>query len=161
MSNIKVFWEAFVASLPVGSSPPVAYEAWSFGDSPEMAEELGRLVRMGVKTATCSLLWSYEAEGEALPAVGEFSVITDGAARPCCIIETTEVEVKAFNQVDEQFAYDEGEGDRSLAYWQEAHWRFFSRACAAIGRKPDETMSLVCERFRVVYPNCQSPETIT
>ena len=43
------------------------------------------------------------------------------------------------------FAYDEGEGDRSLAYWRSEHERFF--------RKYDvfsEDMLLVCERFRLI-----------
>ena len=55
------------------------------------------------------------------------------------------------DEVDEVFAYDEGEGDRSLVYWRTVHWEAFSRTCAAIGRKPAETMPLICERFRVVF----------
>jgi len=52
------------------------YECWHFGDSKSMAAELGQLVKMGVKTATSSLLWEYEADGEALPEAGEYSIIT-------------------------------------------------------------------------------------
>ncbi len=29
-----------------------------------------------------------------------------------------------FDEVDEVFAYDEGERERSLATWREAHWRY-------------------------------------
>ncbi len=85
-----------------------------------------------------------------ISAVGDLSIITNWDGEPLCIIETTEVQVKAFNQVDEQHAYDEGEGDRSLAYWRQVHWQVFSAECAALGRKPTEDMPLVCERFRVV-----------
>jgi hypothetical protein len=40
-----------------------------------------------------------------------------GTANLCaflCIIELTEVEIKPFNSVDEQFAFEYGEGDRTL-----------------------------------------------
>ena len=152
-SEVEAFWQAYLASLPEGSvSSPGSYEAWSFCDNEEAANELGDLVKAGIKTATCSLVWAYEAENEELPKVGDISIITDWDGEPLCVIETTEVQVKAFNEVDEKFAYDEGEGDRSLAYWQKVHWDVFSRECSAMGREPTETMPLLCERFRVVFP---------
>ena len=151
--KIEAFWQAYLAALPAGAKPALnRYEAWGFGDSPEMADDLGQLVKAGIKTATCSLRWEYEADGDPLPQVGELSIILDGAGDPLCIIETTEIEVKPYNEVDAQFAYEEGEGDRSLAYWRQVHWRFFSRVCDRIKRPLSETMPLVCERFRVVYP---------
>lgn len=148
---IDRFWQAYRDSLPEGSPVPEAYEAWSFGDKPEMADELAALVLEGPKRATASLLWVYEAEDEALPQAGDLSVILDGQGQPVCIIQATQVEIKPFNQVDADFAAAEGEGDRSLAYWRDAHWRFFSRECQAIGREPSLTMPVVCERFRLVY----------
>ena len=78
-------------------------------------------------------------------------MILDGAGLPLCIIETTEVSVRPMNEVDAQFAYDEGENDRTLEGWRAAHWSFFMPRCAAIGRAPSETMPVVCERFRVVF----------
>lgn len=39
-------------------------------------------VRDGVKTATASALWDYEAEGESLPEEGEFSIVLDGRGHP-------------------------------------------------------------------------------
>jgi uncharacterized protein YhfF len=54
-------------------------------------------------------------------------------------------------EVDAQFAYDEGEGDRSLDHWRTAHWEYFSRVLPLIAKEPISDMPLVCERFRVVY----------
>jgi uncharacterized protein YhfF len=145
-------WREFLSTLPAGSElPDLGYEAWSFGDGPEMADRLGGLVLAGRKTATCSALWELEAEGEPVPRPGEMSIVLDGRGEPLCVIETTEVEVRRFDEVDEAFARDEGEGDRSLAYWREAHRGFFSRTLPGIGRRFSEDMPLVCERFRVVY----------
>ncbi len=149
---IEAFWNQYRLSLPEGDRLPAAPpEAWYFCDNEAAARELGELVRAGIKTATCSLLWVYEAQGEKVPAAGDLSVIIDWQGNPLCLIETTEVAIRPYREVDGQFAYDEGEGDRSLAYWREVHWRFFTRECAQIGRQPAEDMPLVCERFRVLF----------
>ncbi|WP_032470732.1 ASCH domain-containing protein, partial [Vibrio mimicus] len=44
-----------------------------------------------------------------------------------------------------------GEGDKSLAWWQEAHRNFFSRECHELGIEFREDMLLVLEHFKVVY----------
>ena len=69
----------------------------------------------------------------------------DGSGHPRCVIESTEVSYRRFGEVDAAFAHDEGEGDRSLAYWREAHRQYFGR----LG-KFSEDMMLMCERFRLV-----------
>lgn len=79
------------------------------------------------------------------------TIVLDWNSDPLCIIETIEVNIKPYNQVDAQFAFEEGEGDRTLAYWRKAHWEYFSRVLASIGKEPNEDMPLVCERFRVIY----------
>ena len=151
--QITEFWQEFIQSLPDGSLPPAGFnEAYHFCDNQEDANVLAALVKAGVKTATCGMLWAYEAEDEALPMVGEHSIITDWDQKPICVIEINEVQVRAYNAVDAGFAYDEGEGDRSLAYWRRVHWEAFSRECSLIGCEPAETMPLVCVRFRMVYP---------
>jgi uncharacterized protein YhfF len=53
--------------------------------------------------------------------------------------------------VDAEFAAAEGEGDRSLAFWREAHWSYFGRVCEKLGRERSRRMPVVCERFRVVF----------
>jgi uncharacterized protein YhfF len=150
--RVAVFWSSYLETLPADS--PVRedrYMAESWGDSPRLADELGALIVAGIKTATCSALWEYEAEGEPLPEVGVKTIVLDGNNDPLCIVETTEVLVRPYDEVDARFAYEEGEGDRSLEYWQDAHWRFFSRTLPNIGKEPTMDMPLVCERFRVIY----------
>jgi uncharacterized protein YhfF len=68
------------------------------------------------------------------------------------VVRTTELRVVPFNEVDAEFAFDEGEGDRSLDYWREVHWDYFSRRCAAIGKEPSTEMPVNCERFELLYP---------
>ena len=152
-SALQAFWDAYRATLTPAVRPPeTTPEAWHFCDNQADADELGDLVLRGIKTATCSLLWLYEAEDAPVPEPGDLSIIIAWDGRPLCIIETTEVTIRPYDQVDARFAYEEGEGDRSLAYWRAAHWRAFSRELAGAGCAPVEDMPLICERFRVVYP---------
>jgi uncharacterized protein YhfF len=115
-------------------------DRFSFGDSRELADALGRLVLAGVKRATC---WA--ASGGQQTRIGKRIVMLDGAGHPRAILETTGLEMRRFDEVDEAFAFDEGEGDRTLAYWRQAHRRYFSRRGEFA---PD--MLLWCERFRLV-----------
>lgn len=149
---INRYWQEFLSTLPEESpyrSRPFNAEGW--GDSPEMATELGELIKAGTKTATCSSVWEWEHEGEKWPDVGHLTIVLNGQGEPMCIVETTEVTIRAYNQVDSQFARDEGEGDRTLHYWQEVHKRFFTRALDKIGLAFSEDMPLVCERFRKIF----------
>jgi uncharacterized protein YhfF len=141
--RVAAFWEAFRARTGIDGP----YSAWSFGNSPEQADELGRLVRDGAKRATASLLRSYE-EGEPLPAVGDLSVVLGSGGEPLCVIRTTRVETRPFGEVDEAFAWTEGEGDRSLAYWREAHLRFF----ASEGYDVGDDDEVVLETFELLWP---------
>ena len=104
-------------------------------------------MRDGPKRATTARLDSFDAEGEPLPVVGGYSVILDGAGQPV-IIRTTQVDTMPFGEVDEEFAWVEGEGDRSLAYWRAAYERFFASEGAPIA---DDDL-VVLERFELVWP---------
>ena len=152
-TKIEQFWQSYLATLSAGEpSPPLTYVVDQFADTPAAATKVGQLVRDGVKTTTSSLAWGLEAIGEALPAVGQIELIVDGQGDPLCIIEVVEVEIKPFNAVDAQFAFDYGEGDRTLADWLRDNWDFYARWCVEIGRTPSETMPIAFQRFRVLYP---------
>jgi uncharacterized protein YhfF len=151
--TVKNYWEQFLASLP-SDSPYRAktYVSEGWGDSPAMADELGGLIVSGIKTATCSALCEWEVEGAPIPEAGLLTIVLDGRQKPLCIVETVEVFIRKYNEVDADFAREEGEGDLSLNYWRAAHRSFFARVLPKIGKEFSEDMPLVCERFRVIYP---------
>jgi uncharacterized protein YhfF len=152
--TIKNYWEKFLASLPPDSPyREKTYVAEGWGDGPAMADELGALIARGAKTATCSAVWEWEAEGNPIPQPGLITIVLDGRGEPLCIVETVEVSIRKYNEVDADFARDEGEGDLSLNYWREAHRKFFSRVLPKFGKEFSEEMPLVCERFQVIYRN--------
>ena len=146
--RVEAFWARFVAAT--GTDGP--YTAWAFGSGEAMGTELGLLVRDGPKRATASLR-SWYGDEEPMPEAGDLSVILDGAGEPLCVIRITGVEVRRFGDVDEEFAWVEGEGDRSLAYWRDAHLRFF----AGEGRPADEDTEVVLERFELLWAPSGAP----
>ena len=103
--------------------------AFGFGDSAEMADELGLLVLDGPKRATAGLVRVFVAEGEPLPCVGDRCLVLGGDGRPLAIVCTTDVRVGPLSSAGDRFAWDEGEGDRTRAGWLDAHTRFFTRQC--------------------------------
>lgn len=118
-------------------------EPSEFGDSRALSDELIALLRSGAKTATCCALRDLEAEGEAMPVVGRHDVVVDWDGRPVLVTETTEVTLRPFNEVPEDFAVAEGEG--SFEDWRRGHEAYFARNGGF-----DSAMMLVCERFRIV-----------
>jgi len=76
-SKVEAYWQEYLASLPQESLLPRSYEIWHFGDTEKMADELGDLVRVGVKTATSALVWELESNGEKVPKVGDIAVVSN------------------------------------------------------------------------------------
>jgi uncharacterized protein YhfF len=148
---VQAFWHRVLAAgvVPVDTAVPTVVEA--FGDSPELADELIGLVVDGPKRATAGALADYEHAQEPLPFVGRLAIATDGSGRPRAVLRTTEVRVGPLSSVDERFAWDEGEGDRTLSWWREAHEEFFARFLPTIGVVFDPDMATVFERFEVLY----------
>lgn len=126
---------------------PKSVNAWQFGADPDY---LAQLVIDGIKTATCSGFIFYEHENEPIPTTNDYGIILNSDDKPVAIIKTVEVGLTPMNQVTEEFAVAEGEGDRSYQYWLEAHEKFFRDELKTIGREFSEDMLLVCERFEVI-----------
>jgi uncharacterized protein YhfF len=126
--------------------------AWSFGDSPELAEQLLKLVLTGKKTGTATLVIELEKEGDKMPKVGDYNIILDGKGKPAAIIQTTSVKIKPFNQVKEAYAYSEGEDDRTLESWKREHWKYWTRKGKKLGFTMKENLPVICENFKLVYP---------
>lgn len=145
--SIQSMWERYQKHYPAA---PKYYEAWSFGDSKETADELANLVLQGTKTATASNYLLYEAD-EQLPYEGLHNIILDGAGKAVAVAVTTSVEVLPFDEVTKEHAYLEGEGDRSLTYWRKVHKDFFTREFNEVNQTFNDKIPVLCERLKVVF----------
>ena len=73
--EIQEYWDKFISQrVDLSHLSKFKFEAWSFGSTKDMADELGQLVLEGKKTATCSLLRAYRGLENEIPRGGVFSV---------------------------------------------------------------------------------------
>lgn len=150
--SVKKMWENYLISIGDNIvDTDKKYISWHFCDNEEDANNLAELVKQGVKRATASLYYLYEIEGDTLPEDGDLSIITNWYGQAQCIIETKKVTIVPFKEVTEEFANIEGEGDKSLKYWQEVHINAFNRHLKAFNKKFSENMLVVCEEFETAY----------
>ncbi|MGN8246025.1 ASCH domain-containing protein [Cellulomonas soli] len=157
--RIAQFWDAARGHLGLGSldvvvgmqaEDAVAPPTWSFGDNAALADELLGLVLAGRKTGTATSMVELEDAGEPVPRVGDLSIVLDGDGEPRALLRTTQVEVAPFGEVGADFAFAEGEDDRSLASWRTEHERYWRRVLGDDRFSTD--LLVVQERFEVVYP---------
>jgi uncharacterized protein YhfF len=81
-----------------------------------------------------------------------FWVACDGNGAPRCVLRTVELRLGRLDSVDDAFAWDEGEGDRTRADRPAGHLAYFTRTQAARGQAWDDDLEVVFERFQVVWP---------
>lgn len=141
----KEMWKQFKNEYNIENDD---YQSWEFGFD---ADLLADLVRKGHKRATTSLYLFYQIDNEPLPKEGAYGVILNSKGEAICIIQITRVFITPFNHVTEEYAYREGEGDKTLLYWKKVHKTFFENELSELGIKFEEKMNVVCEEFEVVY----------
>jgi len=143
-TTLDAFWRRCAARHGLtGPRPPLR----AFGDSKSQQNELANLVVTGRKRATAGLALWYGYDRETAPKPGDLHIFTDGSGTPRGIIRITEIREAPFNSVDDQFAHDEGEGDRSRAYWLAEHHRFFAAELAREGLAMADTVKVMFQRF--------------
>lgn len=144
-------WAAYRAARPDRAIDPEIPSVEQFGDHPALTDELLELVVAGTKTATASLVEEFVRGGQALPRIGSHWIACDSTGRPRVILRSTELRIGPFTSVDERFAYDEGEDDRTLASWRDNHRRYWTRVGAGLGFEWTEAHDVVFERFEVAW----------
>ncbi len=148
----KIYLDIYLSSL--SETERKKYQSFSsdyFCADEHNANLCAELIRIGQKSATCSLNHWYESGEEPMPTIGHLMIVTNWDGTPICIVEINSVEKCKYSDVSAEFAFLEGEGDRSLEWWRKAHWNFFAKECEELNIEPCEEMMLVLETFRVVY----------
>ena len=143
-------WREYLEANPqhAGDDPP----SECFGDSTELADGLLDLVLHGPKRATAGAVAEYVHEGQPLPRVGGHWIVHDGAGVPRAVLRSIELRLGPLDSVDDAFAWDEGEDDRTRESWLREHERYFARSLPTIGAAFHPRIEVVFERFRVVWP---------
>lgn len=116
-------------------------EKWSFATK---NDELIDLVLKGEKTATTSLYSEYSKED--IPKIGDKSIIIYSDGKDACLIENKNVLITEFKNITSEIAFLEGEGDKSLNYYQKEHQELFKQ----INKNFNENTKVVVEIFKVI-----------
>ena len=145
---VKEYWQRFITTCPKHAES--AYEAWSFGHGPALADKLIALVKEGKKMATSSAIETFP-EDEKIPEPGELSILLQGNGLPGCIIRTVELREKAFRDITEDEAALEGEGDQSLSHWKEDHEEYFRYEYELSGKPFHDGIPVLFEKFELIY----------
>jgi uncharacterized protein YhfF/GNAT superfamily N-acetyltransferase len=149
-ARVAAFWAEYCRCAGLPATTP--FQAWPFGDSPALAHELAELVLHGPKRATAGLVACNERQPGDAPRPDGYSVVTEFDGAPRCVIRTAWLAQRPLREVDAAFAWDEGEGDRTLADWMAGHRRFFGRECASLGIAFSDDLPVQLERFELLYP---------
>nr|WP_299071135.1 ASCH domain-containing protein [uncultured Allomuricauda sp.] len=149
-SSARNLWGDFLdAHLEFASED--APKVIRFCDNEKDANICADLVRKDVKRATSHSLLGLQLRKEELPKIGDFAVVTDWSGNAKCIIRTTSVRLVPYFAVNSEHARLEGEGDKSLEYWQKTHWDYYTRELSQFDRKPRESMIVVFENFEKLF----------
>lgn len=145
------YWSKYLSTLSEAPTNPNVYAA--VAGNLEIADQLLDLFLSGRKTASSTLLKDYETCGDDLPKIGNFWIILDSQKNPRCIVKTVRIENYQFNDVPEEVAIAEGEGDLTLDYWRKVHIKFFSPFLKSWSVANLDHAILVVEFFELVYNN--------
>lgn len=125
--------------------------AFYFCDNKSDADDCAELVIKKIKQATSPSVWWFEKNNIDLPDVGDLAIVTNWDNEPKAIIRTKKVEIVKFKDITAKYAFIEGEGDRSLAYWKKVHWDYYTNEMKEFDEHPTEEMEIVCEYFETIW----------
>lgn len=129
------------------AEPPAFY----FCDNKIDADECAELVAKGIKRATSPSVWWFKKHGQEFPKIGNLAIITNWQGSPMAIIRTTKVAIVTYNNITPDYAFIEGEGDKSLNHWKTVHWEYYKKEMAVFGEYPAENMEILCEYFECIW----------
>ena len=149
-SSVEKIWSDYINLTTKNTKKDIPLSFY-FCDNETDANDCADLVVKGIKRATATSLWWFEKNKEELPRVGNQYIVTDWDGNARAIIETVQIDHVPYNEVTEEFAETEGEGDKSLKYWKKVHKAYYSREMELHGDQFDENMIIICERFKTIY----------
>jgi uncharacterized protein YhfF len=153
MNNKYEIWDRYLQSL--GENSETTNKKYllvdHFTNNKEAADRLYDLALAGIKRATTGSLWACEYYNEPIMKPNDLSILTNYDESKMCIIRTIKSTIKPFNEITAEDAEIEGEGDKSLEYWRNAHREFFEEECKEMNKEFTEEMPVIFEEFKIEY----------
>ena len=121
----------------------------ALSDEAVVADTLLKEVLSGNKKAISHSLLGLQLRKQALPKIGDFTILTDSNGNAKCVLRTVAVRLVPFFSIRESYA--KLSGISSLEHWKSLHWEYFERELRPYGRKPVHSMVVVCEIYDKVF----------
>jgi uncharacterized protein YhfF len=119
-----------------------------FGNPGKSRDTILNFLFNGNKRATAGLLeFDYEAEGEEVEHVGEILVVVGNEGEELGRIRATRVEIVEFQNVSDEFALAEAEGDLTGDDFRESHSKFW-RDCGFDVRPDSKVVTMYFELIK-------------
>ena len=122
------------------------YRTIEFGNPGTSRDTILHFLFHGNKRATAGLLEHDYVEGEPVEHVGEILVVVGNENEPLGKIQITRVEIVRFDEVSDEFALAEAEGDLSGDDFRKSHREFWEGCGYEV--KPDS--QVVCAYFDLI-----------
>lgn len=148
--SVQEMWNTYITKNPQygQKTMPISYY---FCDNEYDANICANLVLTGDKCATAPSLWWFEKQKEPLPKIGDLEIVTNWNGDAMGIVRLTNIVHRPYKEIDANFAFAEGEGDKSLAYWKRVHKAYYTREMAPYGDSFSEDMIVVCIYFELIF----------
>lgn len=146
LDNIADEWETFRDAHKY--SLPEDLTVLQFGNTIEMANELGALVMKGQKIATSSLVQLNDYYNRKSSQVGDCYVLMNGTQECLGFLQVVQTETRIFSDITQQFA--EEEWDESFENWLTIHQAYYQHQLTLIDDVLGPETKLHCEWFKVI-----------
>jgi uncharacterized protein YhfF len=144
------FWRRFLATTDIADADARFHDLTTADESMAGSDDAVQQILSGDKTASSALLAEYQATNKPLPRSLGLSILVDDDQTPVAVLETVEVTIARFCDVDDLFARKHGVG-QSLKSWRRQCRAAFAARARVLGSPFGEESELICHRFRVVF----------
>ena len=148
--SVKIMWNEYLVAHDKDPNTPLPLISY-FCNNEKDTDHTAELARNSIKRATSSSQWICELYNVPPRNVGDLEIITNWTGEARCIIRIIKETIVPFDEISEEYAAIEGEGDGSLNYWRTSHRAFFAREFENAALHFVETTPIICEEFEVVF----------
>ena len=146
--RINLTWNGFLEKYSLPESTKLA-RIFSFSDDMQESVRLLRLAYKGEKDVIFTSFNSY-SDAFDIPMPGDYSIVTDSAGFPYCVIYTKAVDIVPFKSIDLETAKRFDTADNLLT-WQLKYMHKFSEESNSIGYNFSMESPMVFEEFEIKY----------
>lgn len=128
------------------------YRTRCIGWNQETSESICRHVRAGEKRGTFSVPWLWAAHPNTKPEIGQFVVLSTYDGVPQALLQVKQLTLTTFKEIDASHTGLDGPLVRDLGVWRGVHTKYWNDLLGPLGKKVEDDMAVVVERFECVYP---------